>query len=62
MSFFNTINSLLNSPNAQGTINLKLLFEFKDIVKFDGTEINMIHQALSRNPVERLNLMTKVQY
>ncbi|MGB5771784.1 MAG: DUF499 domain-containing protein, partial [Crocosphaera sp.] len=62
MSFFNTINSLLNSPNAQGTITLKLLFEFKEIVKFDGTEINMIHQALSRYPVERLNLMTKVQY
>ncbi|EAZ88906.1 ATP-binding protein [Crocosphaera chwakensis] len=62
MSFFNTINSLLNSPNAQATINLSLSFEFKDIVKFDGTEINMIHQALSRNPVERLNLTTKVTY
>lgn len=61
-SFFNPLNSLLNNPNAEADISLKLLFEFKEVVKADGTEVNMIHQALSRNPVEKLKLTAKVVY
>ena len=61
-SLFNPLNSLLNSPDAQGNLNLTLIFEFKEAVKPDGSELSMIHQALSRNPVERLKLKVKVIY
>lgn len=63
-SFFSPLNSVLNSPEAQkgGQIYLKLTFEFKETVKPEGTEIHNIHQALSRNPVERLKLRVNVSY
>jgi hypothetical protein len=61
-SFFNTLSSLLNSPDAQATLNLKLSFEFKEAIKPDSAELNLIQQALQRNPVERLKLNVKVKY
>jgi hypothetical protein len=55
-SFFNTLNSLLNAPNAEANISLTLTFNFTNSIVPDGTEINIIFDALQRNPVERLNL------
>lgn len=61
-SFFTTINSLLNSPNAQATINLKLTFEFPEVITPEGSELNLIQNALQRNPVERLSLSARLIY
>jgi hypothetical protein len=61
-SFFSTINTLLNAPNVQADVNLKLTFEFDNAVPPGGSEITMIRQALNRNPVERLSLSAKVSY
>ncbi|MEL7421196.1 MAG: AAA family ATPase, partial [Cyanobacteria bacterium J06555_3] len=62
-SFFGTINSLLNNPATQANVNLKLIINFGDKpVASDGTELNTIQQALSRNPVERISLNVEVGY
>jgi Protein of unknown function (DUF499) len=61
-SFFSTINGLLNSPEAQANVNLKITFEFGQPISSQGTELNAIKQALDRNPVERINLAAKVKY
>ncbi|HEY9769516.1 MAG TPA: hypothetical protein V6C71_13645 [Coleofasciculaceae cyanobacterium] len=61
-SFFSTINGLLNSPEAQANVNLKITFEFEQAILSQGTELNAIQQALDRNPVERINLAAKVKY
>ncbi|HBL10641.1 MAG TPA: hypothetical protein DD379_04390, partial [Cyanobacteria bacterium UBA11162] len=61
-SFFSTINTLLNAPNVQADVNLKLTFEFDNAVPSGGTEINTIKQALLHNPVERLYLSARVRY
>lgn len=61
-SFFSTLNTLLNTPNVQADVNLKLTFEFDSAVSPGGTEINTIKQALLRNPVERLYLSARVMY
>lgn len=62
-SFFGTINSLLNNPATQANVNLKLIINFGDKpIASDGTELNAIQQALSRNPVERISLNTEVGY
>ncbi|CEJ45544.1 Putative ATPase (AAA+ superfamily) [Umezakia ovalisporum] len=59
-SFQGIINSLLNNQEVQADVSLKLIFEFSSPVQPDGTEITTIKQALNRNPVDRLNLMVKV--
>ncbi|HBB35643.1 MAG TPA: AAA family ATPase [Cyanobacteria bacterium UBA8803] len=61
-SFFSTINTLLNTPNVQADVNLKLTFEFDTAVTPGGSEINTIKQALFRNPVDRLYLSARVRY
>jgi hypothetical protein len=61
-SFFNTINGLLNSPDTQADVNLKLIIEFKEAVAPNSKDFSDIQQALKRNPVDRINLITKVQY
>lgn len=61
-SFFSTINTLLNAPSVQADVNLKLTFEFDNAVSPGGSEINIIKQALLRNPVERLYLSARVRY
>lgn len=58
-SFFNTLNSLLNSPSTQANINLDLIINFSQPVTPEGSEINMVFDALNRNPVERLRLEAK---
>ena len=61
-SFFNTINGLLNSPEAQADVNLKLIFDFETGISPQSKELNDIHQALKRNPAERISLNASVKY
>lgn len=61
-SFFSTINSLLNSPDAQADVSLKLILEFQPALSANASDISSIKQTLERNPVERLNLMARVIY
>ncbi len=61
-SFSSTINSLLNSPDAEATVSLKLTLEFKPALSANASDISSIKQALDRNPVERLSLMARVIY
>lgn len=61
-TFFTTINSLLNTPDVQANVSLKISFEFQPAIQPQGTELNTIKQTLNRNPVDRLNLVVKVTY
>ena len=60
-SFFNTINGLLNSPEAQADVNLKLIIDFEPSISPQGKELNDIHQALKRNAADRISLNAKVK-
>ena len=61
-SFFSTINNLLNSPDAQADVCLKITLEFKPALSATASDISSIKQTLDRNPVERLSLMARVVY
>ena len=61
-SFFNTINGLLSSPEAQADVNQKLIVDFGPGITPQGKELNDIQQALKRNPAERISLNAKVKY
>ncbi len=61
-SFFTPTNALLNSPETQANVALKLVFEFTAPVQPQGNEIVEITKAFGRNPVERMNLIAKVNY
>jgi hypothetical protein len=61
-SFFSTINGMLNQPETQATLVLKIRFSFDPPVAAEGPEINALQQALTRNPVERMNLRVRVEY
>jgi hypothetical protein len=61
-NLFNPLNNLFNSPDTQGEVTLKLVFDFPQAIKPDGSEVVTILQSLSRNPVERLTLAAKVTY
>jgi hypothetical protein len=61
-SFFNTINGLLNSPEAQAEVNLKLIIDFEPGISPQGKELNDIQQALKRNAADRISLNAKVKY
>lgn len=61
-SFFSTINGLLNQPETQATLNLKIKFKFDPAIAPNSPELKALQQALSRNPVERLNLLVRVEY
>ncbi|MBD1916241.1 MULTISPECIES: DUF499 domain-containing protein [Cyanophyceae] len=61
-SFFSTINGLLNQQNAQAMLNLKIKFRFDPAIAPNSPELKALQQALSRNPVERLNLHVRVEY
>ena len=54
-SFFSTINSLLNSPDGQADVSLKITLKFKPALSANASDISSIKQTLERNPVERLN-------
>ncbi|QQE67474.1 ATPase AAA (plasmid) [Leptolyngbya sp. BL0902] len=61
-SFFSTINGLLNQPNVQANLNLTLKFKFEPPIAPNSPEFKALQQALSRNPVERMNLHVRVVY
>ncbi len=61
-SFFTPTNALLNTQDVQANVAMKLIFEFASPIQPGGVEIKAISQALSRNPVERVNLTAKVTY
>jgi hypothetical protein len=61
-SFFSTINTLLNSPDAQADVSLKITLEFKPALSANASDISSIKQTLERNPVERLYLIARVIY
>ncbi len=61
-SFLTPTNALLGSPDVQAHVMLKLVFEFPSPVEPQGQEIGAIAQALSRNPVDRINLIARVTY
>lgn len=61
-SFFAPTNALLNNPETQANVALKLIFEFAAPVSPKGSEVVEITKALNRNPVERMNLIAKVNY
>ena len=61
-SFFTTISGLLNVPNAQADVSLKITIEFTTPITPGGHELNAIKQALTRNPVEHISLNAKVTY
>jgi hypothetical protein len=61
-SFFTTISGLLNVPNAQADVSLKITIEFPTPITPEGHELNAIKQALTRNPVEHISLNAKVTY
>jgi hypothetical protein len=61
-SFFSTINGLLNQPNVQANLNLTLKFRFAPPIDPNGPDLKALQQALSRNPVERMNLHVRVEY
>ena len=61
-SFFSTINNLLNSPDAQADVSLKITLEFKPALSATASDISSIKQTLDRNPVERLSLTARVIY
>lgn len=61
-SFFSTINGLLNSPEAQADVNLKLIINFEPGISTQSKELNDIHEALKCNPAERISLSAQVKY
>jgi hypothetical protein len=61
-SFLTPTNALLNSADVQANVLLKLTIEFASPVEPQGQEMGAIAQALSRNPVDRLNLTARVTY
>lgn len=61
-SFFTPTSTLLNNPETQANVALKLSFEFASPIQPKGNEVVEITKALCRTPVERMNLIAKVTY
>lgn len=61
-SVFGTINGLLNQPEVKANLNLNLKFRFDPAIALHSPTVKDLHQALSRNPVERMNLQVWVEY
>ncbi len=61
-SFLTPTKALLDSSDVQANVMLKLVVEFASPVEPQGQEMGAIAQALSRNPVDRLNLTARVVY
>jgi hypothetical protein len=61
-SFFSTINGMLNSPDTQASLSLTVSFKLENPILPDGPELKGLQQALTRNPVDRMNLRVRVEY
>lgn len=56
------LNKLLNVPDVQGSAMLKIRLEFEKPIPATGGILGDIHEALNKNPVERLGLWVQVGY
>ncbi|MBT9313800.1 ATP-binding protein [Leptothoe kymatousa] len=61
-SFFSTLNGLLNQPESQATLTLKIMFKFEPAIAADGSELKALQQALQRNTLDRVILNATVDY
>lgn len=61
-SFFSTLNGMLNLPETQASLTLTLSLKLDSPMAPEGSEIQGLQQALTRNPVERMNLRVRVEY
>ncbi|TVQ23326.1 MAG: ATP-binding protein [Leptolyngbya sp. DLM2.Bin15] len=61
-SFFSTLNGMLNLPETQANLTLTVKLKLDTSMAPEGSEIQGLQQALSRNPVERMNLRVRVEY
>lgn len=55
-SLFSTINNLLNAPDTEADVYLKMSLDISTAIESHGAEIQSIQQALDRNQIERLRL------
>jgi len=61
-SFFSTLNGLLNQPNTQANLTLTLKFTFDPAIAPDSPEMKALQQALTRNTLDRMTLLVRVEY
>jgi hypothetical protein len=60
--FYRAIMTLLNNPMIEAQISLKLSLEFSEVVALESPAFKHIPNQLSNNPVDRLNLVVRVNY
>jgi len=61
-SFFSTLNGMLNLPETQANLTLTVSLKLDAPIAPDGAEMQGLQQALTRNPVDRMNLRVRVEY
>lgn len=61
-SFFSTLNGMLNLPETQASLTLTVRLKLNAPMAPGGAEIQGLQQALTRNPVDRMNLRVRVEY
>jgi len=61
-SFFSTLNGMLNLPETQASLTLTVRLKLDAPMAPEGAEIQGLQQALTRNPVDRMNLRVRVEY
>ena len=59
-SLFSTINNLLNAPDTEADVYLKVSLDISTEIEPQGVEIQSIQQSLDRNQVERLRLKATI--
>ena len=59
-SLFSTINNLLNAPDTEADVYLKVSLDISTEIEPQGVVIQSIQQSLDRNQVERLRLKATI--
>ncbi len=59
-SLFSTINNLLNTPDTQADVYLKVSLDISTEIEPQGVEMQAMKQALDRNQIERLRLKAMI--
>jgi hypothetical protein len=59
-SLFSTINNLLNAPDTEADVYLKVSLDISTEIEPQGVEIQAMKQALDRNQIERLRLKATI--
>jgi hypothetical protein len=57
---FSTINNLLNAPDTEADVYLKVSLDISTEIEAQGVEIQAMKQALDRNQIERLRLKATI--